>query len=99
MGSITLSLNLLYLRSLAIVYEGGQACATFHTLPYRYLFSSYNNLIQVLSRGYQIICPLYPLCSKSYDIILFDTICYEHDKTTGTIGSGSMITASRIQGT
>jgi hypothetical protein len=27
------------------------------------------------------------------------TGCYEHDKTTGTIGSGSVITASRIQGT
>jgi hypothetical protein len=25
--------------------------------------------------------------------------CYEHGKTTGTIGSGSIITASRIQGT
>ena len=26
-------------------------------------------------------------------------MCYEHDKTTGTIGSGSMITARRTQGT
>ena len=32
------------------------------------------------------------------DIITYSR-CYEHDKTTGTIGSGSMITASRIQGT
>jgi hypothetical protein len=45
MGFITLSLNLLCLRSLAIIYKGGQTYTIFYTLPYKYLFSFYNNLI------------------------------------------------------
>jgi hypothetical protein len=71
-GSITSSIDLLHLRSLAIVHEGGQARATFHTLPCGYLFSSHNNLVWVLSRGYQIICPLYPPCGESRDVVLFN---------------------------
>jgi hypothetical protein len=73
-GSITSSLDLLHLRSLAIVHEVGQARATFRALPCGYLFSSYNNLVRVLSRVYQIICPLYPPCGESRDIVLFNTI-------------------------
>jgi len=73
-GSITSSLDLLHLRSLAIALKGGQARTTFRTLPCGYLFSSYNNLVRVLSRVYQIICPLYPPCGESRDVVLFDTI-------------------------
>jgi hypothetical protein len=73
-GSITSSLDLLRLRSLDIVHEGGQARATLRTLPCGYLFSSYNNLVRVLSRVYQIICPLYPPCGESREVVLFETI-------------------------
>jgi hypothetical protein len=73
-GFITLSLDLLHLRSLAIVHEGGRVRATFHTLPYRYLFSSCNSLVWVLSRYHQIIRPRNSPYSESHNVVLSDII-------------------------
>ena len=74
MGSFTSSLDLFHFRSLAIFHKGGQARATFRNLPCGYMFSSYNTLIRVHSRAYQIISPLCPPCGASRDVVLFDTI-------------------------